>query len=358
VNVGQLVITGISGLILTDEEKKFIRDENIGGVILFANNFKDPAQLAELINSIQALRDEYPLFIAIDNEGGRVFRTRSHLTQIPAMLELAKLDSPKIVFEVHSIMAKELKLMGVNLNLAPCADILTNPNNKVIGDRSFGTNAETVEKFVSAAIRGLQVHNMMSCAKHFPGHGGTTKDSHFDLPIVKTTKEEMLQNEILPFIKCSKSRVEFMMMAHLQVDDIDSELPTTLSSKAYEFLREATKFKQIVISDDMEMKAITDRFPTEQAAVMTIEAGADMIEYRSMAEARKGLEGLKEAVKTKKLKNSIIEPKLKRVLDCKERNLKTYNPVYIPDLHKQFNTEEVKKFMKEVTDKIDQLKNQ
>lgn len=357
-NVGQLVISGISGLILTEDEKKFIRDEKIGGVILFANNFKDPAQLAELINSIQALRDEHPLFIAIDNEGGRVFRTRSHFTQVPPMLDVALLDSPKIVYEIYSIMAKELSLVGVNLNLAPCADILTNPNNKVIGDRSFGTDAETVEKYVSAAIRGLQVHNIMSCAKHFPGHGGTTKDSHFDLPIVKTTKEEMLQKEILPFIKCSKSRVEFMMMAHLQIDDIDPDLPTTLSAKAYEFLRESTKFKHLILSDDMEMKAIADRFTTPEAAIMTIEAGADMIEYRSMAEAQKGLEGLKEAVKTKRLKNSIIEPKLKRVEDCKERNLKGYKPVYIPDLHNKFNTDEVKKFMADITDKISRSKQQ
>ncbi len=351
---GQLVMTGVSGLILTEEEKDFIQTENIGGVIIFAHNFKDPAQLAELINSIQNLRDEYPLFIAIDNEGGRVFRTRSHFTQIPAMLELSKLDSPKLVYEVHRIMAEELKTCGVNLDFAPCTDILTNPTNKVIGDRSFGDNVETVEKFVSAAIRGLQTHGIMACAKHFPGHGGTTKDSHYDLPIVKTSREDLIQNEIQPFIKSSKSRVEFMMMAHLQVDSLDPILPTSLSPSAYEFLRKETKFTKIIVTDDMEMKAIADRFTTEEAAVMALLAGADLVEYRTMTEAKKGLAGIKNAIKTKRILNTDLQEKLDRIYDCKKRNLSDYKPVYIPEIQNKFNTPESKLIMKEISDKLAQ----
>jgi retron-type reverse transcriptase len=144
----------------------------------------------------------------------------------------------------------------------------------------------------------------MGCAKHFPGHGGTTKDSHFDLPHVKTSREDIIKNELIPFVKASKSRVEFMMMAHLQVDSIDPLLPTSLSKSAYEFLRKETKFTKLIVTDDMEMKAIADRFTTEEAAVMAIEAGADIVEYRSMAEAKKGLSGLKNAIKTKRLLNT------------------------------------------------------
>ncbi|MFZ4712711.1 MAG: beta-N-acetylhexosaminidase [Bacteriovoracaceae bacterium] len=351
---GQLVMTGVSGFTLTEDEKDFIQSENIGGVIIFAHNYNDPAQLAELINAIQNLRDEHPLFIAIDNEGGRVFRTRKHLTQIPAMLELSKLDSPKVVYDVHRIMAEELKLCGVNVDFAPCADILTNPANKVIGDRSFGSDPDVVEKYVSAAIRGLQTHGVMACAKHFPGHGGTTKDSHFDLPHVKTSRAELIEKELIPFVKASKARVEFMMMAHLQVDSIDPMLPTSLSAKAYEFLRKETKFTKIVVTDDMEMKAITDRFPTEEAAVMALEAGADIVEYRSMSEAKRGLNGIKNAIKTKRLLNTQITEKLERVLDCKKRNLADYKPVYIPELQNKFNTPESKAILKEITDKLTQ----
>lgn len=354
-NVGQLVMTGVSGLSLTSDEKEFIKNENIGGVIIFAHNYEAPAQLAELVNSIQTLRDEYPLFIAIDQEGGRVFRTRKHFTQIPAMLELSKLDSPKIIYEVHQIMATELKMCGVNLDFAPCVDILTNPTNKVIGDRSFGSDAETVEKMISAAIRGLQTNGILSCAKHFPGHGGTTKDSHFDLPIVKTSLDEMNNREIIPFQKASRSRVDFMMMAHLIVDAIDSELPTSLSENAYKYLRSSTKFSKIVITDDMEMKAIADRYSTPEAAVMALSAGADMIEYRTMAQAMSALNGVKEAIKTKRLKNDDLLLKLSRVLDCKKKNLTNYKPVYIPELQNKFNTQESKQIMKEINDKLAQI---
>ncbi len=279
-NFGQLIITGIKGLTLTPEETSFLKEDKIGGVILFSHNFEDPAQLAELINSIQKLRDEYPLFISVDHEGGRVIRFKKHFTQFPPMLELAKMNSPKLIYEVHEIMAKELASCGINLSFSPCCDVLTNPDNKVIGDRAFGDNVEDVEKHISAAIRGLQTNGIIACAKHFPGHGGTTKDSHFDLPLVKTTIEELKQVELLPFIKASKSRVEMMMMAHLMVDALDQELPTSLSPKAYEFLRSETKFSKLVITDDLEMKAISDRFTIEQSAVKALKAGADILLYR------------------------------------------------------------------------------
>ena len=182
-NFGQLIMMGISGLSLTPEEKSFIETEKIGGVILFDYNFQDPAQLAELVNSIQKIRDEYPLFIAVDQEGGRVQRFKKHFTQFPSMFEISSHQSPKLVFEVHQVMARELSACGINLSLSPCCDILTNPSNKVIGDRSFGTTAEDVEKYISAAIRGLQTTGLLSCAKHFPGHGDTTKDSHVDFAV-------------------------------------------------------------------------------------------------------------------------------------------------------------------------------
>ncbi len=344
-NFGQLIITGIEGVALTAEEATFIKDEKIGGVILFAHNYTDPAQLAELVNNIQKLRDEYPLFIAVDHEGGRVIRFKSHFTQFPPMLELSKSGSPKLIYEVHEIMAKELAACGINLSFSPCCDILTNPDNKVIGDRAFGDNAEDVEKNISAAIRGLQTNGIISCAKHFPGHGGTTKDSHFDLPLVKTSLEEIKAIELQPFIKASKSRVEMMMMAHLMVDAIDHELPTTLSAKAYNFLRQETKFSKIVITDDLEMKAIADRYSIEESAVMAMKAGADILLYRFSADAMKALAAVREAVKTKAIKKDNLIEKLQRVENCKKEYLSTYQQVYIPKVGTAFNSPAAKKIL-------------
>jgi len=356
-NLGQLVFSGISGTVLTDEEKKFIEEENIGGVILFANNYESPAQLAELVNSIQALRQEYPLYIAVDHEGGRVIRFKNNFTQFPPMLDLVKTDSPKNCFQVASIMADELSACGVNLNLSPVCDILTNQSNKVIGDRAFGKNPDSVSKFISSMIRGFQTKNVMSCAKHFPGHGGTTKDSHFDLPIVKKELNELEKDEFIPFVKAVKSRVEFVMMAHLVVEGIDPDLPCTLSPKAYEILRRDLKFTNLIITDDMQMKAITDNFGVEEAAVMAIKAGADIIEYKDMDQARIALEALKKASKTKDLKNDVIKDRTDRVNESKKTNLKEYNPIYIPEISKKINTKQSQAFLKDITEKIAQASN-
>jgi beta-N-acetylhexosaminidase len=344
-NFGQLLISGIQGTSLLPEEIEFIENEKLGGIIFFSHNFENPAQLAELVNSIQKLRDEYPLFISVDQEGGRVMRFKNHFTQFPSMLDIASLDSPKLIFDVHQVLAKELSACGINLTFSPCCDILTNSENKVIGDRAFGRDAETVEKFISAAIRGLQTSGMLSCAKHFPGHGSSFKDSHFDLPLVKTTLEELREREVIPFIKASKSRVEFIMMAHLLVDALDTKLPTSLSPRAYEFLRQETKFNKIVITDDMEMKAIADKYTIEESAVMALAAGTDMLLYRFMDDAKKALGAIREAVKKKSLKRDDVLEKLVRVEKCKKENLSVYNPIYIPKISESFNTVESKKLM-------------
>lgn len=346
-NYGQLIISGIKGTTLLPEEAKFIQESKLGGIILFSHNYEDPSQLAELVNSIQKLRDEYPLFISVDQEGGRIIRFKKHFTQFPSMMDLAKLDSPKLVFEVHQVIAKELAACGINLSYSPCCDILTNPDNKVIGDRAYGRDAETVEKYISAAIRGLQTSGLLSCAKHFPGHGGTTKDSHFDLPLVKTTIEELRAREMVPFIKASKSRVEFMMMAHLMVDALDEEMPTSLSAKAYEFLRNETKFTKIVITDDMEMKAIADKYSIEESAILALKAGTDMLLYRFLEDAEKAHGAIREAVKKKTIKKEILVEKLGRVERCKKEFLANYKPIYIPKLSEVFNSVEAQKLMEQ-----------
>lgn len=344
-NYGQLIISGIKGTSLLPEEIEFIKNEKLGGIIFFKHNFEDPAQLAELVNSIQKLRDEYPLFISVDQEGGRVLRFKTHFTQFPSMLELTKMGSPKLIFEVHQILAKELAACGINLSYSPCCDILTNPENVVIGDRAFGTDPEEVEKYVSAAIRGLQTNGLLSCAKHFPGHGGTTQDSHYDLPLVKTSLKELREREMIPFIKASKSRVEFMMMAHLMVDALDEKFPTSLSPKAYEFLRNETKFTKIVITDDMEMKAVADRFSIEEAAVLALNAGTDMLLYRYLEDAQKALEAIREATKKRVIKKEALSEKLQRVERCKKEFLSNYQPIYIPKISEAFHSPEAKKIM-------------
>jgi beta-N-acetylhexosaminidase len=347
-NFGQLIISGIKGTSLTPEEVEFIKNENLGGIILFSHNFEDPAQLAELVNSIQKHRDEYPLFVSVDHEGGKSSSFKKHFTQFPSMMDLAKATSPKLVFEVHEVMAKELHACGINLIYSPCCDILTNPENKVVGDSAYGTDAEIVEKYISAAIRGLQTNGVLACAKHFPGYGETTKDPHFDLPLVKTGLNLLRDREMLPFIKASKSRVEFMMMGHMQVDALDEKLLTTVSAKAYDFLRQETKFTKIIITDEMEMKAIADRFSIEEAAVLSLNAGTDMLLYRFMEDAQKALGSIREAVKKRTIKKEAMIEKLGRVERCKKEYFSEYQPIYIPKITDAFNSLEAKKLIQQL----------
>ncbi|MDD0854454.1 beta-N-acetylhexosaminidase [Halobacteriovorax sp. GB3] len=347
-SIGQLIFTGLSGTSLTDDEREFLESEDIGGVILFSKNYENPAQLAELVNSIQQCRREYPLFIAVDHEGGRVIRFKSGFTQFPPMHDISLTESPKQCFHVHKIMADELAACGVNVNLAPVCDVWTNDKNKVIGDRAFGKDPETVSKFVSSAIRGLQTGNVLACAKHFPGHGDTVLDSHFDLPKVSKSLDELRDVEFIPFVKAVKSRVEFVMMAHIIVEGIDPKLPCSLSEKAHQILRDEMKYSKLIISDDMQMQAITNHYGVEEAAVMAINAGSDIVEYRDMEFAKKALEGLKEAVKTKKIKNAVLTERLQNIQRSKKGYFKEYKPIYIPDVAKKVGTSSSKTFVEEL----------
>ena len=355
-NIGQLIITGISGLQLTEEETKFLENENIGGVILFSKNYESPGQLAELVNSIQSLREEYPLFISVDHEGGRVQRFKTGFTFFPAMNDIGKLDSPKICYHVHKIMAEELSTAGVNVNYSPCCDILKNKNNKVIGDRAFGSDAQHVEKYISSAIRGLKTNGVLSCAKHFPGHGTTQKDSHFELPYLNSTLVELEKEELIPFVKAVKSRVDFVMMAHIVVDAFNTKVPSSLAKESYKYLRKNLKFNKIIITDDMGMKSITDNFPVGEASLLALNAGADIVLFGEFSDAKKAVNFLNEAVKKKKILNDKLEEKLKRIRNTKKEYFLDYSPIYIPGISKKISKETNKSFLEEITQKIKVIK--
>ncbi len=352
--LGQLLISGISSKRLTSTEKQFIKDSNLGGVILFSHNYDSAKQLAELINEIQSLRGEYPLFIAVDHEGGRVQRFKSGFTVFPSMQSISRLNSPKLCFEAHQIMAVELRACGVNLNFSPCCDILSNIENTVIGDRSFGNTHEIVSSFATAAIRGLQTNNILACAKHFPGHGSTFEDSHFDLPYLKKSLKDLEESDIIPFSKAAKAKVEFIMMGHLVLKEFDQHLPCSLSKKAHDYLRSELKFNKLIISDDMNMHAITDQFSLEKAAVMALNAGSDIIEYRDMDSAQKAYNAIVEAKELGQLSISGINEKVARIVDCKKRYLHDCAPKMLSKLTLEMKLDEHHQFIEKILDKINQ----
>ena len=247
-------------------------ERGLGGITLFAYNVRDPAQLAELTQALSADRPE--LLIAIDEEGGDVTRLEAGRgSSYPGNLALGAVDDPTLTEEVASAIAGELAQAGVNLNLAPVADANTNPLNPVIGVRSFGSDPELVARHVAAFVRGTQRQGVAACAKHFPGHGDTSADSHRELPVAGGD----LDAALLPFRAAVDAGVQAVMTGHLLVPRLDSA-PATLSAPILTgLLRGELGFQGLVITDALEMKAVSETVGVEEAAVLALAAGADAL---------------------------------------------------------------------------------
>lgn len=330
--IGQTFIIGISGTSLTSEEKKFIVDNNIGGVVLFSRNIEDPKQLHSLCAEIQSLHhqspDKAPLFISIDMEGGRVARLKAPYTQWPPVKNLGDMDSPSLAFKFAQAMGDELFATGINLDFAPCVDTLTNEANELIGDRSFGSDPDLVGRLGSALVRGYLKSNIIACAKHFPGHGNTIIDSHEDLPVDETTIDVLESREILAFKKAFRARVDMVMTAHILYKNVDPDWPATLSSKFLKELLPRTGYKKIIVTDDLDMKALTNHYDRDFIPVKAYQAGATMALYCNDPESHAiGLDAVEKALTDGDIKMEDMEHNKKLVLDVKKQRIKNIDLV-------------------------------
>jgi beta-N-acetylhexosaminidase len=248
-------------------------------VILFRRNTPSVEAVHALATEIlerTAAHDPGP-FISVDQEGGRVVRIPSPAIQLPPMRELGDVGDADLVRRAARAVALELAALGVNLNFAPVLDVDTNPDNPVIGDRSFGRDPELVAKLGAAFATGLEENGVLSCGKHFPGHGDTAVDSHLDLPIVRVSKERLDAVELVPFRAASKS-VSSLMTAHVVFEALDTGVPATQSHKILvDILRREIGYTGLVFSDDLEMRALADRETVEESALKAIRAGCDVL---------------------------------------------------------------------------------
>jgi beta-N-acetylhexosaminidase len=243
-------------------------DMNIGGFCIFGGN---PEQVEQMIHTLQA-RAKTPLLMSADFENGLPMRL-SEGTDFPHALGLGYL-SYESVFKVAQAIAKEASGMGIRWNLAPVADVNTNPDNPIINIRSFGDDPEKVAQHVKSYIEGTQVEKVLACAKHFPGHGDTSKDSHLELPSLDHPYERLSRVEFEPFREAIATNVASIMLGHLSVPSIDiSGIPASLSAKVISILQNDLNFKGLIVTDALDMKAITDNYPADKAAILAIEAG-------------------------------------------------------------------------------------
>jgi beta-N-acetylhexosaminidase len=280
--------------------------------------------VAELAFEASRLAPDLPLWVSVDQEGGRVARLRSPFTEWPPMATIGRSGDPRLAERFARAMAAELKAVGINLDFAPVLDVHTNAANPVIGDRALSGKAEEVARLGSAIIRGLQGEGVAACGKHFPGHGDTSADSHLELPLVEHPIERLRQVEFLPFKAAIEAGVAAIMTAHLFLPALDEDRPATLSRRVVStLLREELKFDGLIATDDLEMKAIAGRYAVPSAAVLAVEAGCDALLVCGSDHSLQvsTLEALIHAVEGEQLRMTRVEDALKRQQRAKERFL-------------------------------------
>lgn len=289
---GQLLSVGFDGPELPDELRARIAASEVGSVILFKPNIETPSQVARLVGEIRAAAPlgsgRPPCLVAIDQEGGLVQRLRAPLTVWPDMLSVGATGDAATTEAVGRALGDELAALGIGWDFAPVLDVHTNPANPVIGNRAFGTNPEAVASHGLAFWRGLRAAGLVGCGKHFPGHGDTRTDSHLELPVVDQSLDRLRRVELAPFAAAARAGLEAIMTAHVLFPALDSERPATLSRAILTgLLREELGFRGVIVSDDLGMKAVADRYPIEDLAVMAVAAGSDVLIIREPVERQR-----------------------------------------------------------------------
>lgn len=271
--VRPLLWIGFDGKIPTPEAARLIH-EGVSGVILFARNVGTSDETRALIRELKSIA-QGPLLLSVDQEGGRVARLTEGFEAFPPMRELGE-RSPDDVRAIGRRLGAQVRGAGFDINLAPVVDVDSNPANPVIGNRSFSRDPQVVAALGAAMIAGLQEH-VAACAKHFPGHGDTDKDSHYDLPRLPHALERLRACELVPFKAAVKAGVACVMTTHVVFDALDPGVAATMSAPAIRLLREEVGFGGVCVSDCLEMKAISEHFGCGKAAVRAIAAGVDAL---------------------------------------------------------------------------------
>lgn len=323
--IGQMFMVGVKN---NQHLKRMIDERHVGGVIHFSRN-GDTSKEAYDFTSLAKDISNIPLFITVDQEGGIVTRIKSGVTPLSGNMAVAATDDLKNSYRLSSINARELTLLGFNMNLAPVVDINVNPRNPVIHTRSYGETTDRVIAFSKEAFRAYEDQKMLSVIKHFPGHGDTSLDSHFALPVVSHDMDRLRNVELKPFKALIDQNIPSIMVSHVLFESLDMDSPSTLSKNIItELLRKEMHFKGLILSDCMEMKAISS-YGHGEAAVRCVEAGMTMLLYSESEEVQiEAMEGIYEAVVSGRLDEAVIDEAVTLILNYKKQyNIdKSYHP--------------------------------
>lgn len=332
---GQMLMTGFEGTTLNAETEDLIRNRHVGGLILFSRNYENPEQLHTLIRDLQdvatATSTGLPLFISVDQEGGRVARLTEPFTQYPPLCCLGHAQSESLAYRFGQSLAAELLDVGINMDYAPVLDVHTNPDNPIIGDRAIASDPDTVAKLANSFIKGFKDKGMIPVGKHFPGHGDTHLDSHLDLPTVDRDAATLEAVELVPFRETIAQGLEVLMTAHVIYTAWDDKNTATFSKTILQdILRQKLGFQGVIMSDDLEMKAVEKYFSFDAFPRMGVEAGIDMFLVCNSVEKIKILhDQLMKDVSNGTIPDVPIQQSVERILRLK-KNL-TPPPIKPPD---------------------------
>jgi beta-N-acetylhexosaminidase len=342
--IAQLIVVRMSStdgknvFFYEDEVQEAVQKYNIGGICLFQGG---PLKQASLVNKMQALA-KTPLMISIDGEYGLGMRMDSVLP-LPRQMMLGAVEDPSVIYEYGKLVGEQCRRMGIQVNYAPVVDVNNNPNNPVINDRSFGEDKFKVALYGMQYMRGMQDAGVMACAKHFPGHGDVSVDSHHDLPVISKTRAELDSLELYPFRQIINAGVGAVMVGHLSIPSLESKknIASSISNNIItKLLRNELGHKGIIITDALEMKGVSKYFPAGEISVKALEAGNDMLCLPGDIE--ESITKIKEAIKRKKLTWNQIDEHVRRVLFAKyQYGLSTLQPINLDKLVEDLNAKSV-----------------
>lgn len=329
----QTIVAGLANTYV-DEDFKALADKGLGGAILFSANIADSEQLITLTNEIRSASGEIPILIAMDEEGGRVTRLPDDVLSMPSAYSIASSGDTEYCYKAGVNLGRQLKSFGLSTGFSPVMDIWSNPDNTVIGDRAFGTTVEEVCTYGIAELEGIMSTGEIAVAKHFPGHGDTDLDSHYGLPVVTKSLEELKKMEFLPFESAIDKGIQGIMVAHILCEKIDPDEPASLSKTVVtDILKGELGFEGVVFTDDLTMGAISEKYTPAEAAVKALNAGCDMLlvcfEYEN---ANETINAIVNAVKNGELSEQRLDDAVLNILQMKNNAGLNNDILSLPDI--------------------------
>jgi beta-N-acetylhexosaminidase len=315
-----MIVSGFEGTCLNSRTEKLISEQGIGGLILFDRNYENPKQIKSLIEDLQSLTSQNspPLFISVDQEGGRVARLKEPFTQFPPMCCLGQANSDDLAYRFGIAMGKEMKAVGINMDYAPVLDVHSNPENPIIGKRAISSNPQVVARLGCKIIQGFKDTGTIPVGKHFPGHGDTSQDSHLTLPRVERSKESLEKMELVPFAQAFHEGLDVIMTAHVVYPAWDENFAATFSKYILnDILRKKMTFQGLVMSDDLEMQAVTQT--PEELPALAINAGVDLfLICHDLDKVTRLQDAMIDGIETGKIPHETVDNSFNKIMKSKE----------------------------------------